>query len=157
MANFHRIFKMGENIKEKVSKSPTNVELVHKRAYKPGTFFWLPNRFHLTQCAFPATLFQRVNFQQGKFSSPGNLRECPTVFRDPLMISQCHYWPIVSQQCTYVLGIRSSSQHPCVAKWRSNRDSLQVVTDLFSQPWQHVYHFSPFPNVLQYTHLVMSI
>jgi len=28
---------MGENIKEKVSKSPTNVELVHKRAYKPGT------------------------------------------------------------------------------------------------------------------------
>ena len=32
---FSRIFKMGENIKEKVSKSPTNVELVHK----PGTFF----------------------------------------------------------------------------------------------------------------------
>ena len=28
MANFHRIFKMGENIKEKVSKGPTNVELV---------------------------------------------------------------------------------------------------------------------------------
>ena len=39
MANFHGIFKMGENIKEKVSKSPTNVELVHKMAYKPGTFF----------------------------------------------------------------------------------------------------------------------
>ena len=39
MVNFCRIFKMGENIKEKVSKSPTNVELVHKRAYKPGTFF----------------------------------------------------------------------------------------------------------------------
>ena len=37
MVNFHRIFKMGENIKEKLSKSPTNVELVLKRAYKPGT------------------------------------------------------------------------------------------------------------------------
>ena len=39
MANFHRIFKMGENIKEKVSKSLTNVELVQKNAYRPGTFF----------------------------------------------------------------------------------------------------------------------
>ena len=28
MANFHRIFNMGENIKEKISKGPTNVELV---------------------------------------------------------------------------------------------------------------------------------
>ena len=37
MSNFHRIFNMGENINEKVSKGPTNVELVHKRAYKPGT------------------------------------------------------------------------------------------------------------------------
>ena len=37
MVNFCRIFKMGENINEKVSKGPTNVELVHKRAYKPGT------------------------------------------------------------------------------------------------------------------------
>ena len=39
MANFHRIFKMGENIKEKVSKGPTNVELVQKSPYRPGTFF----------------------------------------------------------------------------------------------------------------------
>ena len=45
MANFHRIFKMGENIKEKVSKSPTNVELILKRAYRPGTFFLIAKPF----------------------------------------------------------------------------------------------------------------
>ena len=37
MANFYRIFKKGENIKEKLSKGPTNVELVYKSPYKPGT------------------------------------------------------------------------------------------------------------------------
>ena len=31
--NFHRIFKMGENINEKVSKAPKNVELVHTRGH----------------------------------------------------------------------------------------------------------------------------
>ena len=30
---------MGENIKEKVSKGPTNVELVQKNAYRPGTLY----------------------------------------------------------------------------------------------------------------------
>ena len=39
MANFDGTFKMGENIKEKVSKGLTNVELVQKGPYRPGTIF----------------------------------------------------------------------------------------------------------------------
>ena len=57
---------MGENINEKVSKGPTNVELVHKRAYKPGTFFWLPNHFHLTQCASHPKYIVNYNYSDAE-------------------------------------------------------------------------------------------
>ena len=35
--NFESTFKIGENIKEKVSQGPTNVELIQKSPYRPGT------------------------------------------------------------------------------------------------------------------------
>ena len=76
MANFHHIFKMGENIKEKVSKRPTNVELVHKRAYKPGTFFWLPNRFHLTQCAYYTGFFGLIKYISVRTALSSSNRNC---------------------------------------------------------------------------------
>ena len=42
---------LGKNIKKDTWEGPKSIELVEKTAHRLGTFFELPNRFHLTQCA----------------------------------------------------------------------------------------------------------
>ena len=41
---------LGKNIKKDTWEGPKSIELVEKTAHRLGTFFELPNRFHLTQC-----------------------------------------------------------------------------------------------------------
>ena len=41
---------LGKNIKKDTWEGPKSIELVEKTAHRLGTFFELPNRFHLIQC-----------------------------------------------------------------------------------------------------------
>ena len=41
---------LGKNIKKDTWEGPKSIELVEKTAHRLGTFFGLPNRFHLIQC-----------------------------------------------------------------------------------------------------------
>ena len=42
---------LGKNIKKDTWEGPKSIELVEKTAHRLGTFFGLPNHFHLIQCA----------------------------------------------------------------------------------------------------------
>ena len=48
---------LGKNIKKDTWEGPKSIELVEKTAHRLGTFFELPNRFHLIQCAMQKNFY----------------------------------------------------------------------------------------------------
>ena len=59
---------LGKNIKKDTWEGPKSIELVEKTAHRLGTFFELPNHFHLIQCVLLILLLGFDHSTGGKSS-----------------------------------------------------------------------------------------
>ena len=70
---------LGKNIKKDTWEGPKSIELVEKTAHRLGTFFGLPNRFHLIQCELLSSASVILELPSWVFSYPTKLNEFTTL------------------------------------------------------------------------------